>query len=195
MKIQVIIGSTRPGRATPSVAKWVASQAATIDGVDVQIVDLKEFKLPFFDENPSPRYNHNRQAAPEVQHWIDTISEGDAYIFVTPEYNHSITGALKNAIDFFTYEMKHKPAAIVSHGSVGGARAALHLKEILSEAAATIIPSSVQLVGMVAMGGLIDENGVLDDKVKANPYGPQTALESMLEDLVWHGNALSAARN
>lgn len=195
MKIQVIIGSTRPKRATTSVAKWVANAAEKLEGVEVEIVDLAKFNLPFFDEELSPRYNANRQLSEPVSSWLSKIAEADAYIFVTPEYNHSISGALKNAIDFMTYEMKHKPAAVVSHGGVGGARAATHLKEILSEAAATIIPSGVQFVGYVGQGGLIDENGVLNSDILANPHGPQGALERMLEDILWHGQALAVARN
>ena len=194
MKLQVIVGSTRPGRATLSLAKWVATEAATIEGNVVEIVDLKDFPMPFFDEAGSPRYNANRQPTPEVKAWLDKIAEGEAYVVVTPEYNHSIPGVLKNAIDYMTYEMKQKPAAIVSHGSVGGARAATHLKEILSEAAATIIPSGLQFVGSITMGGIIDENGVLDETIKANPYGPQAAVTGMLQDLDWHAKALKAAR-
>ena len=194
MNVQVIVGSTRPGRATLSVAKWVAAEAANLPNANVEIVDLADFGLPFFDEAISPRYNPDRKPAPEVQKWLDKIAEADAYVYVTPEYNHSIAGVLKNAIDFFTYEMKQKPVAVVSHGGVGGARAATHLKEILSEAAGTIIPSGVQLVGYVNQGGLIDENGVLDATVKANPYGPQGAVTGMLADLQWHSDALAAAR-
>lgn len=194
MKVQIIVGSTRPGRATLSLAKWVATEAATIDGNVVEIVDLMDFPMSFLDEAVSPRYNPNRQPAPEVKAWLDKIDEGEAYVFVTPEYNHSIPGVLKNAIDYMTYEMKQKPAAIVSHGGVGGARAATHLKEILSEAAATIIPSGVQFVGYIAQGGIIDENGVLDETIKANPYGPQGAVTGMLKDLDWHAKALKAAR-
>lgn len=194
MKLQVIIGSTRPGRATKSLSKWVAAEAANVSDAQVEIVDLADYGLPFFDEPVSPRYNTNRKPAPEVQKWLDKIGEADAYIFVTPEYNHSVSGVLKNSIDFLTSEMKQKPAAIVSHGGVGGARAATHLKEILSESAATVIPSGVQFVGYIAQGGLIDENGVLDEVIKANPYGPQGALTGMLADLKWHSDALAAAR-
>lgn len=194
MKLQIIVGSTRPGRATPSVAKWVANEAANLSDTTVEMVDLQDYGLPFFDEAISPRYNQNRQPAPEVQKWLDKVKEADAYIFVTPEYNHSVSGVLKNSIDFFNTEIKQKPAAVVSHGGVGGARAATHLKEVLSEAGATIIPSGVQFVGYVAQGGLIDENGELDETLKANPYGPQGGLKGMLADLQWHSDALAAAR-
>lgn len=194
MKIQVIVGSTRPGRATLNVAKWVANEAKTLPDTEVEIVDLADYNLPFMNEPISPRYNPNRQLDEPTQAWITKIAEGDAYIFVTPEYNHSVSGVLKNAIDFLTYEMKQKPAAVVSHGGAGGARAAIHLKEILSESTATIIPSGVQLVGYVAQGGLIDENGALNEALKANPAGPAASLKRLLEDLAWHAKALAAAR-
>lgn len=194
MKLQIIVGSTRPGRATPSVAKWVANEAANLADTTVETVDLQEYGLPFFDEAVSPRYNQDRKPSPEVQKWIDKVAEADAYVFVTPEYNHSVSGVLKNAIDFLTSEMSQKPATVVSHGTVGGARAAMHLKEILSESKATIIPNSVQLVGFVAMGGIVDEEGNLDETLAANPYGPQGALKSTLSDLKWHSDALAAAR-
>lgn len=195
MKLQVIVGSTRPGRATLNVAKWVAAEAANVEGAQVELVDLADYDLPFMNEPISPRYNPSRQPEGAVKDWLDKLAEGEAYVFVTPEYNHSMSGVLKNAIDFLTYELKQKPAAVVSHGGVGGARAALHLKEVLSEAAATTIPSGVQLVGYVAQGGLIDENGVLDKAIGANPYGPQGAVKGMLADLKWHSDALAAARS
>ena len=194
MKLQVIVGSTRPGRATPSVAKWVINEAQNLPETQVELVDLADFALPFFDEAISPRYNPNRQPAASVQKWLDKVAEADAYIYVTPEYNHSTSGVLKNAIDFLVSEMNQKPAAVVSHGGVGGARAATHLKEILSESKATIIPSGVQLVGYVAQGGIIDEVGNLDETLKANPYGPQGVLKAMLADLQWHSDALATAR-
>jgi len=194
MNLQIIVGSTRPGRASLSVAKWVASEAKNSPDTQVELVDLAEYDLPFFDEAISPRYNSDRKPAPEVQKWLDKINQADAYVFVTPEYNHSVSGVLKNSIDFFVNELNQKPAAVVSHGGVGGARAATHLKEILSESKATIIPSGVQFVGYVNQGGLIDDKGVLDATIKANPYGPQGALQGMLSDLKWHSDALSAAR-
>lgn len=195
MKLQVIVGSTRPGRATLSISKWVATNAAAVEGVEVELVDLADYQMPFIDEVISPRYNPNRQPHPEVQKWLAKVGEADAYVFVSPEYNHSVSGVLKNAIDFLVNELNQKPAAVVTHGGVGGARAATHLKEILSESKATIIPSGVQFVGYINQGGLMDENGVLEEAIKANPYGPQPALENMLQDLKWHSDALAAARS
>jgi NAD(P)H-dependent FMN reductase len=191
MKLQVIVGTTREGRQTEKIAKWVANDATAIDGVTAEIVDLADYPMPFFDEPISPRYNPNRVINPEVKKWLDKISEADAYVFVTPEYNHSIAAVLKNALDYVTYELAKKPATVVAHGTVGGARATVQLKEILSESQAAIIPKAVAFAGA---GQSIDDDGVLDAEAKARPYGPETQLAATLEELKWYSDALAAAR-
>jgi len=118
MKLAVIIGATRQGRQTPKQAKWVLKSAQAIEGIDPSIIDLADYDMPFFDEPASPRYNPNREIDPSVQPWLDELSNYDAYVFVTPEYNHSIPGVLKNALDYVTAEMNRKPSAIVSHGII-----------------------------------------------------------------------------
>jgi NAD(P)H-dependent FMN reductase len=100
---------------------------------------------------------------------------------------------LKNALDYVDWQLQHKPAAVVSHGSAGGARAEIHLKEILSENRAVAM-SSVPGAQIFQMSEKIDEHGNLAEKERANPYGPQSALESLLKDLQWYSEALSAAR-
>lgn len=191
MKLAIIVGTTRQNRQTIKQAKWVLGAAQEIADGTVELVDLEGYPMPFFAEPISPRYNPNRVIDPAVKPWLDKISEFDAYIFVTPEYNHSIPAVLKNALDYLTKELNRKPAAIVSHGTVGGARAATDLKEILSESKAAIIPNGVALSGMSEM---IDDEGKLDETVKANPYGPQGALDGLLAELKWYSDALSAAR-
>ena len=191
MKLQVIIGSTRPNRMTERLAIWVANEAKNLEDTTVELVDLADYNIPFLDEAISPRYNPNRQINSEAGKWVDKLAEGDAYIFVTPEYNHSIPGVLKNALDYITTELVKKPATAVSHGGVGGARAIMHLKEILSESQAAIIPKAVAFAGA---GQSLTEEGVLDEAVKSNPYGPQGAVTSMLAELKWYSDALSAAR-
>jgi NAD(P)H-dependent FMN reductase len=193
MKLAVIVGTTRQGRKTLQQAKWVFNTAKQIKGVEAELVDLKDYPMPFFDEPISPRYNPDRQIDPAVKPWLAKLEEVDAYVFVTPEYNHSVPGVLKNALDYVTWEIQRKPAAVVSHGASGGARAATDLKEILSESQAVPTPSYTPLT-MVKMSELIDENGNLSEEAKANPYGPQNALETMLEELKWYSDALAAAR-
>ena len=194
MKLGIIVGSTRQGRQTAKVGAWVATAAQQVEGAEVEVLDLVDYPMPFFDEAISPRYNQNRDPHPDVQKFLDKLAEQDAYIVVTPEYNHSVPGVLKNAFDYIGYELKRKPSAVVSHGSVGGARAAMHLKEILSEGMSVPIQSAVALTGMVAMGGILDDDGNLSEDLKTNPYGPQTALNTMLNELKWYSDALSTAR-
>ncbi len=193
MKLAVIIGATRQGRKTPQQAKWVANTAKGMKDVEVELIDLKDYPMPFFDEPVSPRYNPDRQIDPAVKPWLDKLTAADAYVFVTPEYNHSVTGVLKNALDYVTWELQRKPAQVVSHGAAGGARAATDLKEILSESKAVPLPTYSPLA-MAGMSEMIDEAGNLSEAAKANPYGPQTALGTMLDELKWYSDALAAAR-
>jgi len=191
MKLAIIIGSTRPGRQSPKQAMWVANIAKDMSDTSVDTIDLIDYPMPFFNEPISPRYNPNRVIEPAVKKWLDAVKDFDAYVFVTPEYNHSVPGVLKNALDFLTNELAHKPSMVVSHGSVGGARAAMHLKEILSESKAVVIPSGVAFSGIADN---IDENGNLGEPMKSNPYGPEVALKGALEDLKWYSDALAKAR-
>jgi NAD(P)H-dependent FMN reductase len=191
MKLAIIVGTTREGRKTLKQAKWVFNTANKVEDISPEIIDLADYPMPFFDEAIPPRYNQNRKPVKEVQNFISKMSEFDAYIFATPEYNHSIPGVLKNALDYITTELKRKPTAIVAHGSSGGAMAIMHLKEILSESQSVPIPNSVKLHGM---SEAIDEEGNLKEELKANPYGPQRALDSLLAELKWYSDALSKAR-
>lgn len=193
MKLAVIVGTTRNGRKTPRQAKWVAKVAEKDPTIEVEVVDLKDYQLPFFNEEISPRYNPGRQVEGQVKAWLDKIASFDAYVFVTAEYNHSVPAVLKNSIDYLTWELQRKPAAVVSHGAAGGARAATDLKEILSESRAVLVPTLSPLA-VSQMSEVIDEEGNLSEEVKANPYGPQPALEALLRELKWYSDALTPAR-
>ena len=131
LKIAVILGSTRPNRNGKAVADWVLERAADRTTADYELIDLLEYPLPFLDE-PSPpslgRYTYEYTKA-----WAETIGAFDAYVFVTPEYNHSIPGVLKNAIDYLYAEWNDKAAAFVSYGSSGGVRAVEHLRAVCTE--------------------------------------------------------------
>jgi NAD(P)H-dependent FMN reductase len=192
MKLQVILGSTRPTRMTERLAKWVVSEAQKLPDTQVELVDLQDYPMPMLDEPVSPRYSQDRHINEQAGRWVSKIAEGDAYIFVTPEYNHSIPGVLKNALDYLTFELVHKPATVVSHGSVGGARATMHLKEILSESRAAVVPFQVAFTGRV--GESMDENGVLKPELAAAEHGPAAVLANALQDLKWYSDALAAAR-
>lgn len=132
MKIAVILGSTRPGRNGKAVADWVMENAAARTGATYELVDLLDHPLPHLDEAMPPSFGAP-YANEHTKVWSETIAQYDGYIFVTPEYNHSTSGALKNAIDYLYYEWNNKAAGFVSYGSLGGARAIEHLRGIASE--------------------------------------------------------------
>jgi NAD(P)H-dependent FMN reductase len=131
MRIAIIVGTTRPGRHARDVADWVHGHAAGRRGVRYDIVDLADHPLPLLDEPVPPsfgQYQHDHTKA-----WAATIGQYDGFIFVTPEYNHSTSAALKNAIDYLYAEWNNKAAALVAYGSLGGARAVEHLRGVCAE--------------------------------------------------------------
>ncbi|MDT5265391.1 MAG: hypothetical protein QOI90_2017 [Mycobacterium sp.] len=131
LKIAIIVGSTRPGRNGKAVADWVLGKAASRTGADYELIDLVDFPLPHLDEVIPPSVG--QYAGEHTRAWAAKIGAYDGFIFVTPEYNHSTSGVLKNAIDYLYAEWSNKAAAFVSYGSLGGARAIEHLRAICSE--------------------------------------------------------------
>ncbi|MBL7254885.1 NADPH-dependent FMN reductase [Paractinoplanes lichenicola] len=130
-KIGIILGSTRPGRNGEAVAKWVYDVAAKRTDAEFELVDLLDYNLPHLDEAIPPSMGQYSQ--PHTIEWAKKIDSFDGFVFVTPEYNHSTSGALKNAIDFLFKEWNNKAAGFVGYGSVGGARAVEHLRLIAGE--------------------------------------------------------------
>jgi NAD(P)H-dependent FMN reductase len=189
--LQIIIGSTRPDRAADSVASWVTNRARNHPTFSVEVLDLRDWPLPFFAETrgtvgdfANPTYHH-----PIVKRWNTKVSEGDAYLFITPEYNHSIPAVLKNAIDsvFASYAFRNKPAAFVGYsaGIAAGVRAVEHLAHIAIEAELVPLRNSV-LVARVF--GAFDENGDPCDAIA------EVSLGVLLDDLAWWATLLQAAR-
>jgi NAD(P)H-dependent FMN reductase len=142
-RIAIIIGSTRPGRNGESVARWVLEHAEKREGVEYELVDLAEWNLPHLDE-PMPAAM-GQYANDHTKAWAAKIAEFDGYLFVTPEYNHSTSGALKNAIDFVGSEWYNKAAGFVSYGVFGGARAVEHLRLVLSQLQVATVSAFVGL--------------------------------------------------
>ena len=130
LRIAVILGSTRPGRSGEAVAQWVLGQASGRDA-SYELIDLVDFPLPHLDEAVPPAMG--MYAGEHTKAWAATISQYDGFVFVTPEYNRSTSGVLKNAIDYLYAEWNNKAAAFVSYGTVGGACAIEHLRGIVSE--------------------------------------------------------------
>jgi len=131
LKIAVVLGSTRENRNGAAVAEWVLEQAKGRTGADYELVDLRDHPLPFFDEPMGP--SMAASAKPEVVRFAEVIGGYDGFVFVTPEYNHSFSAVLKNALDCIYGEWVDKAAALVSYGSYSGARAVEQLRGVLSE--------------------------------------------------------------
>ena len=191
MRIQVVLGSTRPGRITERVAKWVVNEAKELADAQVELIDLQDYQLPYLDEPISPQYNPDRKPNPAAKKLLDTFAKADAIILVTPEYNRSYSAVIKNAIDYVDFQFKQKPVMLVSHGSTGGAQAISHLRGVIPGLLGVTTPKAVYVTGA---RNILDEQGNLNDEAKANPYGPEVALKDALSDLVWYGEALATAR-
>ena len=131
MKIGIIVGSVRRQRLGEAVARWVAQNAQARGDAEYEIIDLADFRLPVFDGD-SPMRSHKHYELPEVQRWSDAIDACDAYVFVTPEYNHSVPGAFKNAVDSLGPEWLGKSVSFVAYGADGGVRAVEHWRQILA---------------------------------------------------------------
>ena len=143
IRIAIIIGSTRPGRKGEAVAKWVYEIAQKRGDAEFELVDIKGFNLPLFDEPVPP--SMGQYSKPHTKTWAAKIGSFDGYVFVTPEYNHGISGALKNAIDFLYHEWNDKAAGFVSYGGAGGARAVEQLRLVLAEVQIATVRNQVLL--------------------------------------------------
>ncbi|MFE9764818.1 NADPH-dependent FMN reductase [Streptomyces sp. NPDC005808] len=183
--LQVIVGSTRPGRRGHAVGTWFHNLAVRHEGFDVEFVDLAEVGLPLLDEPRPPQrgqYDHDH-----TRRWSETVRAADAYVFVVPEYNHSYNAATKNALDFLAKEWAGKPAAFVAYGGVSaGARAVTALIPVVSALKMVPLSHSVHIPSIrtaVTPGGTFESSAGLD----ADASG-------MLDELLRLTAALSALR-
>lgn len=147
MNIKIITGSVREGRFNDKAADWIAGELEKQEGVSVEVLDLKEYDMPFFDAPVSPSMKSEPYTNEVVEAFTSKIAEGDAFIMVTPEYNHSTSAVLKNAIDWVGKEWNNKPVAFVGYGSAGGSRAIEHLRQIIAELQMTPVRNAVHIPG------------------------------------------------
>lgn len=185
-KIAVIISTTREVRFGDKPAKWIAELAEARGDLDVEIVDLRDFPLPFFDEVASNAWVPSVNEV--AQRWQKKVAEFDGYIFVVAEYNRSISGVLKNALDYAYPEWAKKPAAYVGYGSVGGARAVEHLRLINVELQMAPVRAGVHIQGADFMA-VWKEGKDIRELAYLQPNA-----QDMLEQLSWWTKALKAAR-
>jgi NAD(P)H-dependent FMN reductase len=183
IRIGIILGSTRPGRNGEAVARWVADIASTRSDAQYEPVDIKDFNLPLLDEPvPPSRGQYSKQ---HTKDWAAKIASFDAFVFVTPEYNHGTSGALKNAIDFLFAEWNNKAAGFVGYGSAGGTRAVESLRLVMGELMVADVRAQVAL-------------SLFTDFENFSTFKPapmqEQALRTMLDQLVAWGGALKTLR-
>ncbi|MFE3835618.1 NADPH-dependent FMN reductase [Pseudogemmobacter sonorensis] len=189
-KIAVIIGSTRPTRFAEIPAKWIVEKAREHGELDVELVDLRDYPLPFFDEVASNAWAPSQNEVAVA--WQKKLAEFDGYIFTVAEYNHSVTGVLKNALDQAYVEWAKKPFGAVGYGGTGGARAVEHLRLIAVELQGVPVRNAVHIgggdffkvhPGFGGSGDLSEIEGSIGASAKA-----------LLDDIAWWAKATKAAR-
>ncbi|TGS10100.1 NAD(P)H-dependent oxidoreductase [Mesorhizobium sp. M2E.F.Ca.ET.209.01.1.1] len=185
-KIAIVVGSTRAARFADAPTQWIAKIAKSHDDIDVEIVDLRDWPLPFFDEVASSAWAPSQNEV--AQRWQRKVAEFDGFIFTAAEYNHAPTGVLKNAIDYAANEWNKKPAGFIGYGSVGGARAVEQLRLIAVELQMAPVKSAVH----IAWGDyLAVRQG--DKKLEDIEHLNQAAA-ALVNDVAWWAKVLKAAR-
>lgn len=185
-KIAVIVGSTRAGRFADKPAEWIVKIANSRGDVEVELLDLKDYPMPFFAEATSPAWGVSEDAV--ARKWQAKLAEFDGFIFTAAEYNHAPTAVLKNALDYAGSQWYRKPAGFIGYGGIGGGRAVEHLRMIAVELQMAPVKAAVHIVWAdylpVAQG-----QKKLEDLDHLNQ-----AATALLDDVVWWATALRAAR-
>lgn len=183
MKIAIIVGSTRPGRNAKAVADWVFDIARKRADAQYELVDIADYNLPLLDEPVPP--SMGQYSKEHTTRWAAKIAEFDGYVFVTPEYNHGPSGALKNAIDFLYAEWNNKAAGFVSYGSAGGTRAVEQLRLVMAEIQVADVRAQVTF-------------SLHEDFENFTTFKPRThhekSVHGMLDQLVSWAEAMRAVR-
>ena len=183
LRIAIVIGSTRPGRKGEAVARWVHELAARRTDAAFELIDLLDYELPLLDE-PLPA-SQGKYSKPHTLRWAAKVATFDGFVFVTPEYNHGTSGALKNAIDFLYKEWNNKAAGFVGYGSAGGARAIESLRLVMGELMVADVRAQVML-------------SLFTDFENFTTFNPaehhERAVETMLDQVVRWSGALKPLR-
>jgi NAD(P)H-dependent FMN reductase len=188
-QIQAILGSTRKGRFGEKAAAWIMGRLGARDDLVAELVDLRDYPMPFYEQERPPAYGH-RDYPPEVGQWADKVDRADGYLVITPEYNHGYPAVLKNALDVVFPEFNRKPITFVGYGNSGGARAIEQLRLVSIELEMAPLRHAVHIMPALMVSARqakqpfdIELFASLDDR-----------LQTATTDLVWWAEALARAR-
>lgn len=187
--ITVIVASTRPTRFADVPLAWIQRRLGARSDLALDVLDLREHPLPFFDHAMSPAANRRNYTTVEETTVGRLLDESDGYLVLTNEYNHGYGAALKNVLDHYFIEFQHKPMAFVGYGNVGGSRAIEQLRLVAAELDMASVRPSVHIFGH-QMRALMEGGPASDTVYEA--IDPR--LDLVVDDLVWWSNALSTAR-
>ena len=184
LKIKIIVGSTRPNRFSEKPSQWIFDLAKKRADLDVELLDLRDYPLPFFEEGLPPGLAKDGYTNPAVVKWREKIREADGFIIVTPEYNHGYPAVLKNALDYTYYAWARKAVAFVSWGGAGGARGVEQLRLVTIE------------LDMVPTRSAVHSPNpwFIQDMSGIDTEATQQAAKALLDNLTWWTGALKAAR-
>lgn len=190
LRIKLIIGSTRQGRFSEKIVPWLTTALDQKEGIEHEVIDLREYDMPFYDQAISPAMVEGGAYGNKVvRSFAQKIDEADAFLIIAPEYNHGYTAVLKNALDSVYAEWNKKPVGFISYGSVEGGRVVEQLRQVAVELQMAPIRNALHMKGPWF---LLDENGDLPEGALAEYDG---VFDSVLDQLKWWGDALKAARS
>lgn len=186
IKIGIIVSSIRQGRFADHPTKWMHQVAGSRGDIEVEMLDLRDYPMPLFDEAASPAYAPSKNEV--AQRWQKKVAECDGFVVITAEYNHGPTAAMKNALDYAYNEWVNKPIAFVAYGGVGGARAVEQLRLNAIELQMAPIRNAVHIQWPIYMA-VTSEGKTLDSYDFL-----QKGAKEMLDQLVWWAKVLKPAR-
>jgi NAD(P)H-dependent FMN reductase len=184
LKIKIIVGSTRANRFSEKTSQWILAEGKKRSEIEVELLDLRDYPLPFFEEAMPPGLAKDSYTHPAVAQWREKIREADGFIICTPEYNHGYPAVLKNALDYVYFAWSRKAVAFVSWGGAGGTRAVEQLRLVAIEL--DMVPTRVAVH--------ISNPWFIKDAEELNTEMHLRSATALLDHLVWWAGALQAAR-
>ncbi len=196
-KILIIVGTTRQNRFSEKVAPYFLEEANKIKDAEFELVDLRDYPLPFFDEPVTPmmfemaKHEYTNEVAKK---WISKIAEADGFIVITAEYNHGYPAVLKNALDYTYKEWNRKPIGFISYGSVNGARAVEQLRQVVIELQMVPIKAAIHLPVNILMAGMNEAGPLNPELFKPLREGYRDQVGFFFDELIWNTEVLKEAR-
>lgn len=195
IKIKIIVGSTRQNRFSEKPARWIFEETKKLEGMEAELLDLRDYPMPFFDDPMSPSMAKGKYSNEIVKKWAEKINDGDAFIIVTPEYNHGYSAVLKNALDVISPEWNRKPVGFVSYGSALGARSVEQLRQVAVELQMAPIRNAIHIPVDIFFAAMMGKGPTGSEMFKPIHEGMMgDRVQIFFDDLLWWAKALKVAR-